>query len=90
MPSLRLIYRRYQERLDRAYAFAEGTEGPAWNGMFEMGLAMAGLTMIPFGSQITREIHWRHAPKPKNEPGEPPDWEPSWIAEIDAFDPKGD
>lgn len=73
----------YRKKLNQAYDFAGKQEdGAAWNGLFLMGLAMNGLDMIPFSSDITPQPYWLHAPEPK---GECKDWDLSWVVEIDAF-----
>jgi hypothetical protein len=78
----------YHTKVKKAEDFAHGVEGLAWNGLYQMGLAIAGLTMIPVENQITPKPYWY-----RNKPcwvsrGEMPEWGPCWIAEVDAFEPK--
>ena len=73
----------YTKKLRQAYDFAgKEKDGATWNGLFLMGLAMNGLELIPFASDITPQPYWRDAPEPK---GECKDWDLSWVVEIDAF-----
>jgi hypothetical protein len=88
MPSLNSFSHEYHDKVQKAEAFAHGTEGVAWNGLYRMGLAIAGLTMIPVDAQITPQRYWYRNKPAWTRPGELPDWGPCWIAELDAFDPK--
>lgn len=73
----------YQKKCDSAMKFAAGTDGVAWNGMYLMGLALAGLDLVPIGSLIEKRTYWYPAPKPH--PDAPDEWPDSYIVEIDAF-----
>ena len=73
---------RYQARVNDAYAFANGLTGEAWNGGFIMGLALAGLNLIPTSTGISPEWYWVKAPKPKGDTGE---WDSCWIVPINEF-----
>lgn len=88
MPSLHSFSREYHDKVMQAEAFAQGTEGMAWNGMYQMGLAIAGLTMIPVESRITPKEYWYRDKPCWVRKGEPPDWGPCWLAEVNAFEPK--
>lgn len=77
------IAAKYHVRVDSAIKFAEGTTGAAWNGMFLMGLALAGLELIPLDALIDRKFYWSQAPSPSKDA--PDDWPPSYIVESDAF-----
>lgn len=75
----------YLDRVKSAYKFAGPEEGAdeSWNGLFLMGLAMAGLELVPYSSSIQTRMYWVKSPKPK---GGTEEWEVSWIVPIDAFD----
>ena len=73
----------YKKKCDSATKFAAGTDGVVWNGMYLMGLALAGLDLVPIDSHIERRVYWYQAPKPH--PDAPDDWPDSYIVEIDAF-----
>ena len=51
--------------------------------MYLMGLALAGLDLVPIGSLIEKRTYWYQAPKPH--PDAPYEWPDSYIVEIDAF-----
>ena len=77
------LRRAYRKKLNQAYDFAGKQENDAtWNGLFLMGLAMNGLDLIPFSSDIAPQPYWHQAPEPR---GECKDWDLSWVVEIDAF-----
>ena len=73
----------YLKKIDSAYCFAKGTEGEAWNGMFLMGLSLAGLDHIPTVCHIERETYWVRMPKPHEDA--PDEWPDSWIVEVNTF-----
>lgn len=77
------IVAKYRARVDSAIKFAEGATGAEWNGMFMMGLALAGLELIPVGTLIDLKFYWALAPSPSEDA--PDDWPPSYIVESDAF-----
>lgn len=74
---------KYRARVDSAIKFTEGATGAEWNGMYMMGLALAGLELIPVDTLIERKFYWVQAPTPTQEA--PDDWPPSYIVESDAF-----
>ena len=83
LAELAALQRIYREKLQQAMNFAGKQEDPAaWNGLFIMGLAMAGLDLIPYSSDITPRAYWLQAPAPAGNLG---DWDASWVAEVDAF-----
>lgn len=93
MPSLVSLSREYfspeyDEKIRKAEAFASGVDGVAWNGLYRMGLAMVGLTMVPVETQIKPANHWYRNKPCWTGKDESPEWGPCWIVEVDAFEPK--
>lgn len=72
----------YKQKCDQAKAFADGNSGDTWDSLYLMGLAIAGLELVPCGMGITADPIWILAPFPK---GEAAAWEPSWIVPSDYF-----
>lgn len=73
----------YAQKVKQAEKFAEGTQGAAWNGMYLMGLAIAGLELLPVDILVTIKFYCVKAPQPH--PDDPFAWEPSYIIETNAF-----
>ena len=69
---------KYQRRVNDAYKFAEGAPKDTWDGLFLVGLALAGLELIPVGSGIEKDPMWVTAPTST-------EWEASWIVPRDAL-----
>ena len=72
----------YRHKCEQAKAFADGHTGDAWDSLFLMGLAIAGLELVPWSTDITPEPFWATAPEPK---GELSPWDISWIVPSDYF-----
>lgn len=72
----------YRNKVNSAIQFASSASGEAWNGLFLMGLAMAGLELVPFSAAIRPRPYWLHAPEPA-EGFE--DWDISWMVEMGAL-----
>lgn len=72
----------YRQKCKQALAFADGHVGETWDSLYLMGLAIAGLELVPWGTDITPDVLWSVAPEPK---GELPAWDISWIVPSDYF-----
>ena len=69
---------KYQRQVNDAYKFAKGAPKESWDGLFLMGLALAGLELIPISSGIQKDPLWAMAPYST-------EWEASWIVPRDAL-----
>lgn len=72
----------YLKRVESALKFAGDAKTETWNGLFLMGLAMAGLELISVDAHITPEIYWVKAPEPV---GKTSDWGLSYVVPSNAF-----
>lgn len=76
----------YFSKIASAHKFAEGDHSDeTWNGLFLLGLSIAGLELVPVSTMIEIRYFWiKCSPK-----GLSQDWEPSWIVPIDTFNKAG-
>lgn len=69
---------KYKKQVKDAYKFTEGASKDTWDGLFLMGLALAGLELIPVSSGIEKDPMWVTAPFST-------EWGASWIVPRDAL-----
>lgn len=77
----------YLSKVKSALDFAGDTHLDGWVGQFYLGMAIAGLELIPYSCDIRPKSYWITAPEP---PGEIKEYPLSWIVEYGALNTVGD
>lgn len=75
--------KEYLEAVNNAIRGAGSNSAPQFNGLFLLGLALNGLTLIPSSQMISPMPYWKKAPIPFDDPFSK--WEDSWIVWENEF-----
>lgn len=76
----------YLDKVAVANRIAGDKSSPDWAGQFQLGLAIAGLELLSWKTDITPRSYWKTAPEP---PHNGNDWPISWIVEYGVLNEIG-